>query len=72
MTCKGVRYGKSTCRQHPWFRQHFPRYLAVRQLKTKSTPVLVDPEMLQEVVKLGFTSDEVVQSVKSRQQNKVR
>ena len=33
---------------------------------------LIDTEMVDEVVKLGFSRNEVIQSVKSRQQNKVR
>ncbi len=59
------------CRQHPWFSQHLPRYLAVIQADTMATSPLIDTEMVQEVVKLGFDREEVIQSVKARQQNKV-
>lgn len=57
-------------RQHPWFSQHLPRYLAVIQADTMATLPLIDNEMVDEVVKLGFAREEVVQSVKARQQNK--
>ncbi len=60
------------CRQHPWFSQHLPRYLAVIQADTMATSPLIDTEMVDEVVKLGFDRGEVIQSVKARQQNKVR
>jgi hypothetical protein len=59
------------CRQHPWFSQHLPRYLAVIQADTMATSPLIDTEMVDEVVKLGFDRGEVIQSVKARQQNKV-
>jgi hypothetical protein len=36
-----------------------------------ATSPLIDTEMVQEVVKLGFDREEVIQSVKARQQNKV-
>ena len=36
-----------------------------------ATLPLIDNEMVDEVVKLGFAREEVVQSVKARQQNKV-
>ncbi len=36
-----------------------------------ATSPLIDTEMVQEVVKLGFDRGEVIQSVKARQQNKV-
>ena len=37
-----------------------------------ATSPLIDTEMVDEVVKLGFAREEVVQSVKARQQNKVQ
>lgn len=37
-----------------------------------ATSPLIDNEMVDEVVKLGFAREEIVQSVKARQQNKVR
>lgn len=59
-------------RQHPWFNQHLPRYLAVIQADTMATSPLIDTDMVDEVTKLGFDREEVIQSVKHRQQNKVR
>ena len=59
------------CRQHPWFNQHLPRYLAVIQADTMATSPLIDTDMVDEVTKLGFDREEVIQSVKHRQQNKV-
>lgn len=60
------------CRQHPWFSQHLPRYLAVIQADTMATSPLIDSEMVEEVTKLGFDRQEVIHSVKTRQQNKAR
>lgn len=60
------------CRQHPWFNQHLPRYLAVIQADTLATAPLIDTDMVDEVTKLGFDREEVIHSVKTRQQNKVR
>ena len=60
------------CRQHPWFMQHLPRYLAVMQADTMATSANIDQEMVDEVVRLGFTRSHIVSSLKSRVQNKVR
>lgn len=59
------------CRQHPWFRLHLPRYLAVMQADTVATSTHVDDDVVDEVVRLGFSRGEVTESVKSRSQNKV-
>ena len=59
------------CRQHPWFRLHLPRYLAVMQADTVATSTHVDDDVVDEVVRLGFSRGEVAESVKSRSQNKV-
>ena len=37
-----------------------------------ATSPLIDSEMVEEVTKLGFDRQEVIHSVKTRQQNKVR
>ena len=37
-----------------------------------ATSPLIDTDMVDEVTKLGFDRDEVIQSIKHRQQNKVR
>eukprot|EP00891_Asterochloris_glomerata_P001387 jgi/Astpho2/1387/Aster-06242 len=57
-------------RQHPWFMQHLPRYLAVMQADTMATSANIDQEMVDEVVRLGFTRSHIVSSLKSRVQNK--
>ncbi|KAL3150535.1 Serine/threonine-protein kinase SIK1 [Trebouxia sp. C0010 RCD-2024] len=57
-------------RQHPWFNQHLPRYLAVIQADTLATAPIIDTDMVDEVTKLGFDREEVIHSVKTRQQNK--
>ena len=60
------------CRQHPWFNLHLPRYLAVTQAQAVITPGLVDPDMVEVVVRMGFQRDYVMQSVKEKVHNKVR
>lgn len=59
------------CRQHPWFTLHLPRYLAVMQADTIASTAIIDEEIVHEVVKLGFRRHEVVDSIRSRAQNKV-
>ncbi|KAL9297201.1 hypothetical protein ACSQ67_023097 [Phaseolus vulgaris] len=44
-------------RQHPWFQARLPRYLAI------------DEEILQEVVKMGFDRNQLVESLRNRIQN---
>ncbi len=58
-------------RQHPWFTLHLPRYLAVMQADTIASTAMIDDEIVHEVVKLGFRRHEVVDSIRSRAQNKV-
>ncbi|KAJ7519019.1 hypothetical protein O6H91_20G019600 [Diphasiastrum complanatum] len=57
-------------RQHPWFRAHLPRYLAVPPLDTIEQAKRIDEDILQEVVSLGFPKDQLVDSLKTRMQNK--
>lgn len=59
------------CRQHQWFSQHLPRYLAVIQADTMASNPIIDEEMVNEVVKIGFDRESVVHSIKTRQQDKV-
>ena len=59
------------CRQHPWFSQHLPRYLAVIQADTMASEPVIDEETVNEVVKIGFDRDTVIRSLKARQQDKV-
>jgi len=57
-------------RQHPWFTLHLPRYLAVMQAETVVGSPRVDEEMLNETVRLGFDREMLVDSIRSRAQNK--
>ncbi|WIA14302.1 hypothetical protein OEZ85_002836 [Tetradesmus obliquus] len=57
-------------RCHPWFTEHLPRYLAVMQADTAVTSPRLDEEMIHEVVRLGFDREHLVNSIRSRQQNK--
>ncbi|GFH06306.1 predicted protein [Haematococcus lacustris] len=57
-------------RQHPWFTLHLPRYLAVMQAEAVVRSPRVDEEMVGEVVRLGFERDLLVDSLRTRQQNK--
>ncbi|KAG5247400.1 SNF1-related protein [Salix suchowensis] len=43
--------------QHPWFQARLPRYLAI------------DEEILQEVVKMGFDRNQIIESLRNRMQN---
>lgn len=50
---------------------HLPRYLAVMQADTIANAAIVDPEVVQEVARLGFDREFVASSIKDRVQNKV-
>ncbi len=60
-----------SCRQHPWFTLHLPRYLAVMQADTVANTAMLDEDIVHEVVKLGFKRSDVVMSIQKRSQNKV-
>ena len=57
-----------SCRQHPWFTLHLPRYLAVMQADTISAATMIDEEMVREVAQLGFDRDMIIGAIKSRKQ----
>ena len=58
-------------RQHPWFTIHLPRYIAVLQAgPSSSMGTVVDSDLVREVERLGFEHSFVVESLRSRQQNK--
>ncbi|KXZ45443.1 hypothetical protein GPECTOR_54g184 [Gonium pectorale] len=57
-------------RQHPWFNMHLPRYLAVMQAEPVVGVPRIDEEMVEEVVRLGFNRDQLLESLRSRQANK--
>lgn len=56
-------------RQHPWFTAHLPRYLAVPPPDSAHQARKIDEEILQEVVRLGFERNIVVDSLHERIQN---
>ncbi|KAM7510088.1 hypothetical protein LguiB_008963 [Lonicera macranthoides] len=56
-------------RVHPWFQSHLPRYLAVPPPDTMQQAKKIDEEILQEVVKMGFDRNNLVDSLRNRVQN---
>lgn len=56
-------------RTHPWFQSHLPRYLAVPPPDTMQQAKKIDEEILQEVVKMGFDRNNLVESIRNRVQN---
>ncbi|XP_048433926.1 SNF1-related protein kinase catalytic subunit alpha KIN10-like isoform X2 [Pyrus x bretschneideri] len=56
-------------RQHAWFQAHLPRYLAVPPPDTMQQAKKIDEEILQEVVKMGFDRNLLVESLRGRVQN---
>ncbi|PPR93120.1 hypothetical protein GOBAR_AA27551 [Gossypium barbadense] len=56
-------------RQHPWFQAHLPIYLAVPRPDTTQQAKKVDEEILQEVVRMGFEKNQLVESLRNRVQN---
>ncbi|KAL2552269.1 SNF1-related protein kinase catalytic subunit alpha KIN10 [Forsythia ovata] len=56
-------------RAHPWFQAHLPRYLAVPPPDTMQQAKKIDEEILQEVVKMGFDRNVLVESLSNRVQN---
>ncbi|CAI0439476.1 unnamed protein product [Linum tenue] len=56
-------------RQHPWFQARLPRYLAVPPPDTMQQAKKIDEEILQEVIKMGFDRNQLVESLRSRIQN---
>ncbi|GAX83399.1 hypothetical protein CEUSTIGMA_g10824.t1 [Chlamydomonas eustigma] len=57
-------------RQHPWFTLHLPRYLAVMQAEAVVGVPRVDEEMLVETARLGFDRELLMESIRTRSQNK--
>ncbi|GMG99655.1 hypothetical protein Nepgr_001495 [Nepenthes gracilis] len=56
-------------RQHTWFQARLPRYLAVPPPDTMKQAKKIDEEILQEVVKMGFDRNQLVESLLNRMQN---
>ncbi|CAN1143609.1 SNF1-related protein kinase catalytic subunit alpha KIN10 [Linum perenne] len=56
-------------RRHPWFQARLPRYLAVPPPDTMQQAKKIDEEILQEVIKMGFDRNQLVESLPNRLQN---
>eukprot|EP00257_Ricinus_communis_P027615 XP_025015029.1 SNF1-related protein kinase catalytic subunit alpha KIN10 [Ricinus communis] len=56
-------------RLHPWFQARLPRYLAVPPPDTMQQAKKIDEEILQEVVKMGFDRNQLIESLRNRLQN---
>ncbi|XP_019195157.1 PREDICTED: SNF1-related protein kinase catalytic subunit alpha KIN10-like [Ipomoea nil] len=56
-------------RMHPWFQAHLPRYLAVPPPDTMQQAKKIDEEILQEVIKMGFERNNIIESLRNRVQN---
>ncbi|XP_074320055.1 SNF1-related protein kinase catalytic subunit alpha KIN10-like [Silene latifolia] len=56
-------------RQHSWFQAHLPRYLAVPPPDTMQQAKKIDQDILQEVVRMGFDRNELIESLHNRLQN---
>ncbi|KAI3886892.1 hypothetical protein MKX03_019103 [Papaver bracteatum] len=56
-------------RQHAWFQAHLPRYLAVPPPDTMQQAKKIDEDILQEVLKMGFDRNQLVESLRNRVQN---
>ncbi|GLT74398.1 hypothetical protein SLA2020_462010 [Shorea laevis] len=55
--------------QHHWFRAHLPRYLAVPLPNAMEQAKMIDEEILQEVVRMGFDRRELIEFLHNRIQN---
>ncbi|KAG0568994.1 hypothetical protein M758_6G053700 [Ceratodon purpureus] len=56
-------------RQHAWFSNHLPRYLAVPPPDTTQQAKRIDEEILNRVVHLNFDRTQLIESLLSRVQN---
>ncbi|KAL3844641.1 hypothetical protein ACJIZ3_002044 [Penstemon smallii] len=56
-------------RAHNWFQAQLPRYLAVPSPDTLQQAKKIDEDILQEVIKMGFDRNALVDSIQNRVQN---
>ncbi|XP_059640834.1 SNF1-related protein kinase catalytic subunit alpha KIN10-like isoform X2 [Cornus florida] len=56
-------------RQHHWFKVHLPRYLAVPPPDAMQHIKKIDEDILQEVLKMGFDKNLLLESLQNRIQN---
>eukprot|EP00899_Mesostigma_viride_P024849 jgi/Mesvir1/5549/Mv15580-RA.1 len=57
-------------RSHPWFQQNLPRYLAIPPPDTSAQAKQINQGVLERVIKLGFSREHVVESLRCRIHNK--
>ncbi|XBI22326.1 hypothetical protein VPH35_063355 [Triticum aestivum] len=62
ITIRGIR-------DHPWFQNRLPRYLAVPPPNTPQQAKMIDKDTLQDIVNLGYDKDHVGGSLCNRLQN---
>ncbi|URE18814.1 SNF1-related protein kinase [Musa troglodytarum] len=56
-------------REHPWFQTRLPRYLAVPPPDTMQQAKKIEEDILQEVIRMGFDKNQLVESLHNRIQN---
>ncbi|XP_016456614.1 SNF1-related protein kinase catalytic subunit alpha KIN10 isoform X1 [Nicotiana tabacum] len=56
-------------RQHQWFKIHLPRYLAVPPPDSMQLLKKLDEEILQQVIRMGFDRDQLLESLQKRMQD---
>ncbi|XP_064984267.1 SNF1-related protein kinase catalytic subunit alpha KIN10-like isoform X4 [Musa acuminata AAA Group] len=56
-------------REHPWFQMRLPRYLAVPPPDTMQQARKIDDDIIQEVIKMGFDKNQLVESLHNRISN---
>ncbi|XP_020087592.1 serine/threonine protein kinase OSK1-like [Ananas comosus] len=56
-------------REHQWFQARLPHYLAVPPPDTTQQAKKIDEDTLQEVIKMGFAKNLVIESIQNRMQN---
>ncbi|CAD6333096.1 unnamed protein product [Miscanthus lutarioriparius] len=56
-------------REHVWFKIRLPRYLAVPPPDTAQQVKKLDEETLNDVIKMGFDKNQLIESVQNRLQN---
>uniref|UniRef100_A0A8R7U9H0 SNF1-related protein kinase catalytic subunit alpha KIN10 n=1 Tax=Triticum urartu TaxID=4572 RepID=A0A8R7U9H0_TRIUA len=59
-------------REHPWFQNRLPRYLAVPPPNTTQQAKMIDEDTLKEIVNLGYDKDHVCESLCNMLQNECR
>ncbi|CAI9099438.1 OLC1v1036264C2 [Oldenlandia corymbosa var. corymbosa] len=58
-------------RQHPWFQEHIPRYIARATVDTLYDTTKVDEEIVRDMIQMGFIAREVIGSLLNNVQNEI-